>query len=123
MARALDRHLRGDWERAIADYTQAIGHYRHNSDRALAYLGRGNARRAASDPQGALADYDRAIELQPGHAGAYLSRAIAHRDCGNKQQAISDLRMVRELSVDPNWRGQAEEHLRILEAEVPQPPT
>jgi tetratricopeptide (TPR) repeat protein len=123
MARALDRHLQGDWEGAIADYTRAIGHYEHAGDRALAYLGRGHVRKSAGDMPGAVADYDCAIELQPGHAGAYLSRGIAHRDCGNRQEAISDLRMVRELSADPRWRRQADEQLRALEAEVPKPPT
>jgi tetratricopeptide (TPR) repeat protein len=110
--------MRGDLSGAIADYARAIARYQHPGDRAFAYLGRGNVRRSAGDLLGAVADYDRAIELQPGHAGAYLSRGLVHRDLGHRERAISDLRMVHELSADPSWRSEAEVQLRALKTDA-----
>jgi tetratricopeptide (TPR) repeat protein len=119
LSRGLDRHLRGDLEGAIEDYDQAIAHSDDDDSRAIAYLTRGNARRDQGDLAGAIADYGQAIARQPGNAGAYLSRAQAYRSLGETEQAIADLKIVRELTVNPGWRNEAQEQLRVLQRGKP----
>jgi tetratricopeptide (TPR) repeat protein len=119
LSRGLDRHVRGDLGGAIDDYNQAIARSPDDESRAVAYLTRGNARKDRGDLAGAIADYSQAIARQPGNAGAYLSRAQAYRTLGETEQAIADLQIVRELTVNPGWRNEAQEQLRTLEAGGP----
>jgi len=51
--RAIARHLKGDLDGAIADYTKAI---ELNPDYELAYLNRGRAKHDKSNLDGAIAD-------------------------------------------------------------------
>jgi tetratricopeptide (TPR) repeat protein len=119
LSRGLDRHLRGDLAGAIDDYDQAVARSADDESRAVAYLTRGNARRDKGDLAGAIADYGQAIARQPGNAGAYLSRAQAYRALGETEQAIADLQIVRELTVNPGWRSEAQEQLRVLRGGQP----
>jgi tetratricopeptide (TPR) repeat protein len=119
LSRGLDRHVRGDLAGAIDDYDQAIAHSTDDDSRAVAYLTRGNARKDKGDLAGAIADYNQAIARQPGNAGAYLSRAQAYRALGETEQAIADLQIVRELTVNPGWRNEAQEQLRVLQGGKP----
>src|SRR6516165_1397499 len=58
--RGLAYQEKGDNDRAIADYDQAI---RLDPKYAFAYNGRGNAYKAKGDNDRAIADYDQAIRL------------------------------------------------------------
>jgi tetratricopeptide (TPR) repeat protein len=69
-------------------------------DKALAYASRGNIY-ALSDPQRAVADFDRAIELEPNFAAAYFARSKTYVDQQNVQGAIADLDQAIQLS--PNY--------------------
>ncbi|MFQ3679859.1 MAG: tetratricopeptide repeat protein, partial [Pseudanabaenaceae cyanobacterium] len=55
-------------------------------------VGRGNTKSALGDNQGAIADYDQALRLQPDLAEAYNNRGIVKSALGDKRGAISDLR-------------------------------
>lgn len=66
-------------------------------DKALAYASRGSIL-AQFDPQRAVADFDRAIELEPSFATAYFARSKSLVDQGNPQAAIADLNQAIRLS-------------------------
>ena len=58
----LDAYDRGDYDQAIADYSQAI---QLNPKDSLAYSARGRAYEAKCDNDMAIADEDQAIQLDP----------------------------------------------------------
>lgn len=116
MSRGLDRHLQGDLERAVADYSRALALFADDDSQALAYLTRGNARQNQGDLEGAIDDYSQVIASHPGNAGAYLSRGLAYIETGERDKAIDDLLMVPELSPDPGWRQQALDQVKALQA-------
>jgi tetratricopeptide (TPR) repeat protein len=81
-----EKYERRDYNGAIADYDQAI---RLDPKYALAYNGRGAARRELGDNEGAITDYDQAIRLNPKDAVAYANREFV-RKLGNNKKAIAD---------------------------------
>lgn len=50
-----------------------------------------------SDLRRAIADYTRAVELNPNLADAYGNRGILLYNLGNKQRAIADLQRAADL--------------------------
>ena len=83
-----------DYDRAIADFTQAI---RLKPDDAHAFCDRGAAYDAKGDEDHALADFNEAIRLDPtGEAGsgtkgyAFNDRGVVYLDKGLYDQAIAD---------------------------------
>ena len=87
---------RKDFDRAIADYTQAI---QLSPGYALAYAGRGNAWSNKGDLDRALADYDKAIQLDAKSEAPYNNRARVWRGKGNLDKAIADL--TKAISLNP----------------------
>src|SRR5262249_55243812 len=86
-------YAKGDNDRAIADYTQAI-----QLDRgAHPYNSRGDAYLAKGDYEHAIADYDRVIELDPNNSHAYLKRGVANLYFGAVPQAAADLNSASAL--------------------------
>jgi tetratricopeptide (TPR) repeat protein len=51
----------------------------------------------SGDHQGAIADYNQAIRLQPNHADAYYNRGLAKSNLGDNPGAISDFREAAKL--------------------------
>ncbi len=98
----------GDYAGAIADYDEALNRTARSAA-ALLYHGRGGARHAAGDFDAALADYNRALELDPGLCAVYVSRGHAryHR---RDPLGTQDYRMAFRL--DP--RLAASEIVRVL---------
>ncbi|MCI0341201.1 MAG: tetratricopeptide repeat protein, partial [Planctomycetales bacterium] len=78
---------------------------------AWAYGNRGNARKLLGDLDGALADYDQVIRLDPGDPRGYLGRGIVRDARGDRRGAIADF--GESLRLDPappaawNNRGNA----------------
>jgi len=63
------------YERAIADFTQAI---RLDTDNVTAYIERGNAYIEKGDYDKAFADFTQAIRLEPKNADHYMDRGSAY---------------------------------------------
>ena len=80
---------------------------------SIAYSNRGVAKKAKGDLAGAIADYNRAIELDPKYAAAYYNRGLAKKAKGDLDGAIADYN--RAIELDPklaiayNNRGIAKE--------------
>jgi predicted AlkP superfamily phosphohydrolase/phosphomutase/tetratricopeptide (TPR) repeat protein len=74
----------------------------HNADARSpgSYLNEGLARSADGDPKGALAAFEKAIELHPQNVNAMVSAAHAHVEMGEISQAfqLAD----RAISIDPS---------------------
>ena len=89
----------GQTERAIADYTIAIG---LNAALASAFENRGNAYAAQANHVAAAADYGQALALNPRRAGALLGRGNARLAAGDPASALSDYNQALELNPDLN---------------------
>ena len=76
-----------EYEKAIADYTEAI---RLDSKNALYVANRANSRRLDGKWDDALADYSEAIRLEPKKAEHYTDRGDAYRDRKEYDKAIAD---------------------------------
>jgi tetratricopeptide (TPR) repeat protein len=89
---------KSDFDRAIADYTQAI---QLNPRDAKPHVNRGNAYSDKGDFDRAIADYNEAIQLDPKFAFAYLNRGLANLFNGALPKALADLNQASEL--DPKF--------------------
>jgi len=91
-----------DRDRAILGCTEIItkGHEIEQDDLSLAYYNRGLAYNQKGDPDRAIADFNKAIELNPNFAVAYGMRGVAYDHKGDPDRAIADYSKAIEL--DPN---------------------
>jgi tetratricopeptide (TPR) repeat protein len=96
-SRAYDYYAKGEYEKAIADYNQAI---KLNPNDASAYYNRGLAHYYLKEYEKAIADYNQAIKLDPNHANAYYSRGFAYRNLKEYQKAIADFNQA--IKLNPN---------------------
>ena len=78
---------KGDYDRAIADFDEAI---RLDPKYVFAYNNRGNAYRYRDDYDGAIVDYDEAIRLDPKYETGYNNRGNAYYHKGDYDRAIAD---------------------------------
>jgi tetratricopeptide (TPR) repeat protein len=85
--RAVRLHNRGRYDRAIADYTEAI---RLDPKFTRVYVNRATAYNAKGDRDTALADSDEALRLDPRSAAAYNERGAAYSAKGDPDRAIAD---------------------------------
>jgi tetratricopeptide (TPR) repeat protein len=85
-----DRNQEQEVGCAISDYTTA--------NNATAYLGRGTAHLKAFDFDSAIADFTRAIELNPNDDSAYTNRGGAHYEKAEFDHAIADLNKALEIN-------------------------
>ncbi|MGP0089765.1 MAG: tetratricopeptide repeat protein [Xanthobacteraceae bacterium] len=94
---------RGELERAIAEYSEAI---RLDPDRATAFFDRAAAYYMKGDLDRAIADYDQAIRLRPDFAPAFKNRGLAHFFVGEFSSAMADLEQSNRLAAlwdKPQW--------------------
>jgi tetratricopeptide (TPR) repeat protein len=70
---------KGDYDRAIQDFSQAI---RLDPKCAYAFNGLGNAYNAKGEYDRAIQDYDQAIRLNPNFAYAFNGRGNSYNDTG-----------------------------------------
>jgi tetratricopeptide (TPR) repeat protein/S1-C subfamily serine protease len=68
---------------------------------AYAYLNRGRAKSALGNKKEAIADYDRALAINPKFAKAYSNRGSTKSDLGNNKEAIADY--DRALAINPKF--------------------
>jgi tetratricopeptide (TPR) repeat protein len=92
--RGLAWRVKGDNDRAIADYGEAIA---LNRSDAKAYSNRGNAFRSKGEYDRAISDYGDAVRLDPKFADGFYNRAIALRSKGDYDRALADLDRAIEL--------------------------
>src|SRR2546428_4128371 len=143
--RANARMGKSDWDGAIADYTRSLDIQLDNNREvpveikrdnnegsagvftgvtiappvAFTYNNRGNARKAKGDIEGAIADYNQALETNPRYTEAYYNRGIALQSKGDLGGAIRDYSTALELA--PSFtdayinRGQAKQAKDDLE--------
>jgi len=99
---------KGDYDRAIQDFEQAI---RLDSNCAYAFNGLGNSRNGQGDYDQAIADYNRAIRLIPGYGYAFNGRGNAYNSKGDYDRAIRDydeaIRFTPNYANAFNGRGNA----------------
>src|SRR5688572_15518516 len=85
IARGVAYDNRGQHDRAIRDYDEAI---RLNPREPLHLSNRGRTNRLKGDYGAAIRDYNRAIELSPQDADIYLGRGLAYHYSKEYERAI-----------------------------------
>src|SRR5262245_33960697 len=95
--RGVGYRLKGDYDRAIADYNQAI---KLNAKFAIAYNNRGVAYDKNGEYDRAILDYDQAIKLKPSAEGYYFNRGNAQLGKGHYDRAIDDYNQAIKLKAD-----------------------
>ena len=100
--RGLSYAENGDYDRAIADYNEAI----RLKPQANFLTDRGDSYHFKRDYDRAIADYDRAIALNPGFYLAYNNRGAAYDKKGNLDHAIADYEQA--LRINPHFDNAAE---------------
>jgi lipoprotein NlpI len=91
---------KGDHERAIADFNEAI---RLRPEYASAYNNRGNAWGNKGNYDRAIADYSEAIRVSPKYALAYANRGNAWKYKGDYDRAIADYDEAIQLNPNDAW--------------------
>ncbi len=107
---------KGDSERALEDYNQAI---RLDPRLAEAYYNRGYALYRLGRPQDALRDYDKVVSLLPELPSAYFNRSIVLLALNEKPKAIEDLR--KALQLDPTNTKYRDQYNLLQASEVKRP--
>src|SRR5262249_12062973 len=98
-SRGLAYRAKGDFDRAVADFDEAI---RLEPKNALLFNARGVAYSAKRDYGRAMADFDEAIRLEPKGAAAFLNnRGLARHSMNDYDGAIADFDEVIRLA--PNY--------------------
>ncbi len=92
--RGLAYKRKGLWDRAIADYDEAI---RLKPDLARAFSNRGNIYRKKGRFDQAIRDYDEAIRLKPDNAQVFADRGLSYEKKGELTQALRDFQRAHAL--------------------------
>jgi len=95
--RAVEYGNKGDDQRALADYSEAI---RLSPTNASAYYNRGTVFAHRGENGRALADFDEAIRLAPNHAAAFSNRGLVWSRQGDDERAITDFSKAIRLAPD-----------------------
>jgi tetratricopeptide (TPR) repeat protein len=99
-------HQKGrEYDEAIKDYTVGLKVADKNKNTTPAYLaqfyrGRGDSYDAVGDVANALADYDRAIRLEPDNADGWNERCWARARQGQLRDALTDCNQAIQLKPD-----------------------
>ena len=106
--RGLAHADKGDCDKAIADYTEAI---RLDPKYAKAFNNRGAAYRKKGELAKSMADITKAIQLDPKLAEAYSNRGVSWGEKGDLDKAITDfteaIRLDPKLAIAFRHRGVA----------------
>jgi tetratricopeptide (TPR) repeat protein len=101
--RAFEHSQKGDFARAIDDYTRAIA---TDPARWDAHQGRAWALFKIGKPGDGLADAGRSLQIKPDAAQALDTRAHIYEALGRREEAIADFR--RALAIEPRLQGSRE---------------
>ncbi|HEV7224413.1 MAG TPA: tetratricopeptide repeat protein [Pirellulales bacterium] len=96
IARARAWQDAGEWDKALADFDEAI---RLDPKNSAAYGSRGWSWENQGEWDKSLADFDEAIRLNPENSEAYASRAITWRLKGEYEKSLDDF--ASALDLDP----------------------
>ena len=96
--RAGEYFEKGEYDLAIADFTQAI---KLDPNNAFIYGNRGSAYHSKGDYDRAIADYTQYIKLDPNNVTVYNNRGAAYNDKGDYDRAIADFNQA--IKLDPNF--------------------
>ncbi len=91
----------GVWENDETLFTDVIEKNAGAKDVNVIYLLRGNYRSSINDITGAIADYTKAIEINPGFAfaaNAFFARGVAMDKTGNLKSALADYSRAIDLN-------------------------
>ncbi|MCF8374297.1 MAG: tetratricopeptide repeat protein [Bacteroidales bacterium] len=80
-------YFQGDYEKALADYNQAI---KIDPGFSTSYVNRGTLLMDNNKNDWALKDFTKALEIYPKHATAYINRGIILKQEGKTEEALSD---------------------------------
>jgi lipoprotein NlpI len=90
----------GNHKQAFEDFEKAIQLYGDSPDASLAYLNRGLLRCSEGCSELALADYNKALQLNPNFAEAYVERGSAYDLKGRFDLALADYNKALQLKPD-----------------------
>lgn len=94
----------GMYAQARADYDRVIALGLHSeTDRFLAYFGRGYANIRLGDNDAAVGDLDTALSMRPSMANALVWRGYARERLGQRRQALSDYELALQTNPSDNW--------------------
>ena len=96
--RGVALEAKGEFDRAIADYTQALA---LNPQDQFAYNNRGNAYNGKNDYDHAIADFSRAIAIDPKYTHALNNRGDSYKAKGDLDHAIADFDAA--IALDPKY--------------------
>ena len=102
-----------DNDRSIRACADLIREYPQNTN---AYINRGNAYGRKKDYELAIADYTKAIEIDPKLAGAYHNRGLVYLAKKDNQRAIAEFQTA--LSLDPSMQSSKDILERIEKARL-----
>ena len=89
-----------NWDELIPTCTEIIELEKLPRVKAFTYFRRGLAYDKKGDLDRAIADFTKALELDPNHAPAYYYRGLAYDKKGDLDRAIADF--TKALELDPN---------------------
>ena len=95
--RGYEASQRGEYESAIADYSEAI---RINPNDATVYYNRGTSSYRIGRYESAIADFDEAIRINPNDERFYNNRGLAKTDFRQYESAIADF--DEAIRINPN---------------------
>ena len=83
----------------------------------IVYNRRGIAHAEKGEHNQAIADFNKAVELDPSSANYYYNRGLAYAEKGEYDKAIADLEICITLSRDPSLTEEAKGVMEELQAQ------
>jgi tetratricopeptide (TPR) repeat protein len=121
LIRAVTYVAKGDLDKAIADYDQAIGLNPKGAVAFQAYLNRGLALSVKHEYDRAIADLDQALKLDPKSAMVYASRGSTYEEKGDYARALAEYDQALKISPNNEVASKARAHLQAVLAAQDRP--